>query len=322
MATAAGSAASGVDAQVVASHGRRFLVETQTGELVSCFARGRLGSIVCGDRVRVARNDGGDGMIEALRPRNSLVFRSDRKREKAIAANVSQAVVVLASTPPPNPEFLDRCLAAIEHAGIRALLLQNKMDLDPQRTLQRTLLARYGALGYAIRSLCAHASVEPLRSELQARASVLIGQSGVGKSTIVNALLPLAGARTGAISRSESGRHTTTHTRLYRLGTDTTLIDSPGMHQFGLQHIAPTQLAACFIEFQPLAGQCRFNDCRHAGEPGCAVREAVARGQIAAARMRSYERILASLEPPLGARSTAGRAEPARHRHHCDDDEP
>jgi ribosome biogenesis GTPase len=321
MPTAAASAASGVDAQIVASHGRRFLAETQAGELVACYARSRLGAIVCGDRVRVARN-GGEGVIEAVHPRSSLIYRSDRKREKAIAANVSQAVVVLASTPPPNAEFVDRCLAAIEHAGIRALLLQNKIDLDPQRALQRTLLTRYGALGYSIRSLCAHAAVDPLRPELRAQASVLIGQSGVGKSTIVNALLPFAGARTGATSRSEAGRHTTTHARLYRLGADTTLIDSPGMQQFGLQHIAPAELAACFVEFRPLLGQCRFSDCRHAGEPGCAVREAVSQGRIAAERMRSYERILDSLEPPRGARSATGRAEPARHRHQCDDDEP
>ncbi|MPZ42594.1 MAG: ribosome small subunit-dependent GTPase A [Betaproteobacteria bacterium] len=322
MSTAAATAVSDVDAQIVASHGQRLLVETQAGDVVSCFARSRLGTIVCGDRVRIARTGSSEGMIEAVHARSSLIYRSDRKREKAIAANVSQAVVVLANTPRPNAEFIDRCLAAIEHAGVKALLLQNKIDLDPQRALQRMLLARYGALGYPIRELCAHAAVEPLTSALQAQASLLIGQSGVGKSTIVNALLPFAGARTGEMSRSEAGRHTTTHARLYRLGADTTLIDSPGMHQFGLQHIAPAELAACFIEFRPLAGQCRFNDCRHADEPGCALHEAVRQGEIAPERMRSYERILNSLEPPLGARSGAGRAEPARHRHQRDDDEP
>jgi ribosome biogenesis GTPase len=322
MSTAAASVAPGVDAQIVASHGRRFVVETRTGDLVSCFTRSRLQTIVCGDRVRIARSGSREGMIESVHPRSSLIYRSDRKREKAIAANVSQAVVVLASTPPPNPEFIDRCLAAIEHAGIRALLVQNKIDLDSQRALRRTLLARYRALGYPICELCAHAAVDPLTSELRAQASLLIGQSGVGKSTIVNALLPFAGARTNEISRSEAGRHTTTHARLYRLGADTTLIDSPGMHQFGLQHIAPAELAACFIEFRPLIGQCRFNDCRHAAEPGCALREAVCQGRIAPERMRSYERILNSLEPPLGARSATGRADPARHRHQCDDDQP
>ena len=322
MSRAAATAACEMDAQIVASHGQRFLVETQAGDIVSCFARSRLETIVCGDRVRIARNGAGEGVIEALHPRSSLIFRSDRKREKAIAANVSQAVVVVANTPRPNAEFIDRCLAAIEHAGVKALLLQNKIDLDPQRDLQRTLLARYGALGYPIRELCAHAAIDPLAPALQAQASLLIGPSGVGKSTIVNALLPLAGARTGAISRSEAGRHTTTHARLYRLGADTTLIDSPGMHQFGLQHIAPAELAACFVEFRPLAGQCRFSDCRHAGEPGCALHEAMRQGQIAAERMRSYARILSSLEPPLGARSATGRAEPARYRHQRDDDEP
>jgi ribosome biogenesis GTPase len=311
-----------MDGQVVASHGQRFLVETHPGEVVSCFARSRLGTIVCGDHVRIVRDGNDEGVVEAVHPRASLIYRSDRKREKAIAANVSQAVVVLANAPPPNAELIDRCLAAIEHAGIKALLLQNKIDLDPQRALRRMLLARYGALGYPTVELCAHAAVEPLRAALQSETSLLIGQSGVGKSTIVNALLPLAGARTGDMSRSETGRHTTTHARLYRLGQDTVLIDSPGMHQFGLQHIAPAELAACFVEFRPLAGQCRFNDCRHGDEPGCAVREAVRQGVIAPERMHSYERILRSLEPPIGTRSAASRTEPARHRHQRDDEEP
>jgi ribosome biogenesis GTPase len=320
MPAATASAAPEGDGQVIASHGQRFLVETQGGDIVSCFARSRLGTIVCGDLVRVVHAGADDGVIEAVHTRTSLIYRSDRKREKAIAANVSQAVVVVAKTPRPNAEFIDRCLAAIEHAGVKALLVQNKIDLDPERALRRMLLARYGELGYPIRELSAHATVEPLTSALQGQSSLLIGQSGVGKSTIVNALLPSAGARTAEVSRSEAGRHTTTHARLYRLSTDTVLIDSPGMHQFGLQHIAPAELGQCFVEFRPLAGQCRFNDCRHTDEPGCAVREAVREGQIAAERMRSYDRILRSLEPAMRSRSTAGRTEPARHRHQCDDE--
>ncbi len=316
------SAALRVDGQVVASHGQRLLVETQGGDIVSCFARSRLGTIVCGDRVRIVRGGRDDGVIEAVHSRTSLIYRSDRKREKAIAANVSQAVVVVAKTPQPNAEFIDRCLAAIEHAGVKALLVQNKVDLDPQRTLRCMLLARYGELGYPVCELCAHATVEPLTSALQAQSSLLIGQSGVGKSTIVNALLPLAGARTAEVSRSEAGRHTTTHARLYRLSADTALIDSPGMHQFGLQHIAPAELAACFVEFRPVAGQCRFNDCRHVDEPGCAVREAVLQGHIAPERMRSYDSILRSLEPAIRPRSTASRAEPARQRYQRDDEQP
>src|SRR5688572_16637868 len=161
MPAATASAAPEGDGQVIASHGQRFLVETQGGDIVSCFARSRLGTIVCGDLVRVVHAGADDGVIEAVHTRTSLIYRSDRKREKAIAANVSQAVVVVAKTPRPNAEFIDRCLAAIEHAGVKALLVQNKIDLDPERALRRMLLARYGELGYPIRELSAHATVEP-----------------------------------------------------------------------------------------------------------------------------------------------------------------
>ena len=149
---------------------------------------------------------------------------------------------------------------------------------------------------------------------------VLIGgATGVGKSTIVNALLPGASARTASVSRAETGRHTTTHARLYRLDAASTLIDSPGMQQFGVQHIAPAELAACFVEFRPLLGQCRFNDCRHTDEPGCALAEALRRGHISAQRMDGYRRILRALS---AARSSARRTEPARNREQEDDEEP
>jgi ribosome biogenesis GTPase len=310
------------DAQVIASHGQRFRVQTQDGTIVSCFARSRLGPIVCGDRVSLIANVAEECVIEAVHPRISLIYRSDRKREKPIAANVTQAIVVLAPAPQPGVEFIDHCLAAIEHAGVKALLLLNKIDLDPQQALQDSLLDRYGKLGYPVLGLCAQASVEPLVASLRGEASVLIGQSGVGKSTIVNALLPCAAARTGAVSRSDAGRHTTTHARLYRLSADTSLIDSPGMHRFGVQHIGVEALAACFVEFRRFLDECRFNDCRHVDEPDCAVRAAVSDGKIAPERMRSYQSMLRSLQEPREMRSSTGRSEPARYREEQDDEQP
>jgi ribosome biogenesis GTPase len=258
-------------------------------------------------------------VIEAVLPRTSLVYRSDGRREKPIAANVTQAIVVVATTPRPSADFIDRCLAALEHAGVNPVLAQNKIDLDTQGTLRSELLARYQALGYPLCELCAHTSCEPLRPTLAAQASVLVGQSGVGKSTIVNALLPRASARTAGVSRAETGRHTTTHTRLYRLDADSTLIDSPGMQQFGVQHIAPAELAACFVEFRPFLGECRFNDCRHTDEPGCALAEALRRGHISAQRMEGYRRILRALS---AAPSNARRTEPGRNREQEDDEQP
>ena len=319
MPAVAAFAAKGLDARVIARHGQHCRVRTCSGNILTCLARSRLDPIVCGDRVRVTPSSTSEGVIEAVLPRSSLIYRCDRRREKAIAANVSQAIVVLATAPWPNSEFVDRCLVAVEYAGVKIVLVQNKIDLDSDRTLHTALLARYGALGYRMCELCAHHDVDTLRTELRAETSLLIGQSGVGKSTIVNALLPDAQARTGEVSRSQTGRHTTTHAQLYRIGEDATLIDSPGMHQFGLQHIAPADLAACFVEFRPLLGGCRFNDCRHAGEPGCALHDALRQGRIQRSRMRSYARILSSL---LQSHSASGRAEPARHRHQKDDEQP
>lgn len=307
------------DALVVASHGRRFLVEAEDGALLSCFARTRTGPIVCGDRVRIALLRPGEAVIEAVHARSSLVYRSDGKREKPIAANVTQAVVVVATVPRPSAEFIDRCLVALEHAGVKPLLVQNKIDLDPDRVLQQELLAGYRALGYPVCELCAHVSVAPLRPALAGEASLLMGQSGVGKSTIVNALLPEAAARTASVSRLETGRHTTTHARLYRLDAQSLIIDSPGMHQFGVHHIPPRELAACFVEFRPFLGHCRFSDCRHVDEPGCALADALARGELSAQRMQSYWSILGT----LGAmRSSARRAEPGGDREQEDDEEP
>jgi ribosome biogenesis GTPase len=280
---------------VVASFGRQFTVELENGSLIACVTRGKRTDIACGDRVAVAMTAPDQGVIESTAPRASLFYRSDIQREKLIAANVTQIVIVLAASPPFHAELLDRCLAAAEEAGIPALLALNKMDL-PAAAPALQSLERYRMLGYDVLPLAAKIDIAPLRARLAGHTSVLVGQSGMGKSTIINRLLPDAAARVGELSIAlGGGRHTTTHARLYHLDAASHIIDSPGLQEFGLVHVAPEDLAHAFIEFRQHLGQCKFNDCRHLTEPGCAITAAVERGEINAQRVESYRKLVLQL---------------------------
>ncbi len=280
---------------VVAAFGRSYLVTLDEGETITCFPRGKRSEIACGDRVLVAPTAPGQGVIEAADPRSSLFYRADRHRQKLIAANVTQVVVVLAASPSYHEELLNRCLVAAEHAGIGALIVLNKSDLDAAaRALQSLQL--YAGLGYGVLPLEARRDVTALRHRLEGHASALVGQSGMGKSTIINALLPGAGAATAEISVAlDSGRHTTTHARLYRLDACSSVIDSPGMQEFGLHHLSVQDVDHAFVEFRPFLGQCRFANCRHQGEPGCALDGAVLSGAVSARRLEMYRRIAPAL---------------------------
>ena len=280
---------------VVASFGRQFTVELEDGVLIACVTRGKRTDIACGDCVAVAMTAPDQGVIESTAPRVSLFYRSDIQREKLIAANVTQIVIVLASSPPFHAELLDRCLAAAEEAGIPALLALNKMDL-PAAAQALQSLERYRALGYDVLPLAAKIDIAPLRARLAGHTSVLVGQSGMGKSTIINRLLPDAAARVGELSVAlGGGRHTTTHARLYHLDAASHIIDSPGLQEFGLVHVAPEDLAHAFIELRQHLGQCKFNDCKHLTEPGCAITAAVERGEIDAQRVASYRKLVMQL---------------------------
>ena len=280
---------------VVASFGRQFTVELADGALTACVTRGKRTDIACGDRVTIAMTAPDQGVIETIAPRASLFYRSDIQREKLIAANVTQIVIVLAASPPFHAELLDRCLAAAEEAGIPALLALNKMDL-PAAPQALQGLECYRALGYPVLPLAAKIDIAPLRARLAGHTSVLVGQSGMGKSTIINRLLPDAAARVGELSVAlGGGRHTTTHARLYHLDAASHIIDSPGLQEFGLVHVAAEHLAHAFIEFRPHLGGCKFNDCKHLTEPGCAITAAAARGDIAAQRVESYRKLVMQL---------------------------
>lgn len=283
-----------IEGQIVAAYGRQFLVESAKGDTVPCVTRGKKGGAACGDRVVIQMTSPNQGVIDSIAPRQSLLFRSDAFREKLIAANVTQIVVVLAAAPSFYEELLSRCLIAAEATGIKALIVLNKCDLVRESAETRARLTLYSDLGYPLQPLTATQDIAPLRPWLQDETSVLVGQSGMGKSSIINALLPDIQARTQEISTAlNSGRHTTTHAQLYHLDKTSHIIDSPGLQEFGLHHLSRGELEHAFVEFRPCFGQCRFNDCKHSLEPGCAVLEAVAQGKISPRRLAAYRKMLA-----------------------------
>jgi len=286
-------------ARIVAAYGRRFVAETLEpsgagAERIDCVTRGKRGGVACGDWVDVAPAGDG-GVIERVLERASLLYRADAVQEKLIAANVTQALVMVATWPGWDEDLLVRCLVAAEHAGVQVRLLLNKVDLAERRAGARQALAVFeGACEITeISTLNGADAVRPL---LTGHTSVLVGPSGVGKSSLVNALVADAGAATGQVSVAlDSGRHTTTHARLYHLDARSALIDSPGMQVFGLHAIPPERLDEQFPEFRPYLGKCRFRDCRHMGEPDCAVFAAAERGDLPAVRLAHYKAIRQTL---------------------------
>lgn len=278
---------------IIAAHGRQYRVELDGGETLACFTRGKKSEVACGDRVRVRRSGDGQGVIEAIEPRRSLLYRSNASREKLIAANVTQIIVVVAVEPSFSDELVTRCLVAAESQELRTLIVLNKCDLTDRLPAAKAALAPFARIGYPLLTLSAHADVAPLRPFLHGQASVLLGQSGMGKSTLINALLPEAQTATREISTAlDTGKHTTTHATLYRLDAQSALIDSPGLQAFGLRHLRPETIERVFPEFRPLLGQCRFHNCRHEREPDCAIRAALDRNEISHRRHAAFRKIL------------------------------
>ncbi len=280
--------------RVVAAHGRRFLIETGEG-IVECVTRGRKSDIVCGDQVSFNITDADHGVIEHVASRKNLLYRSDDFRSKLIAANLDLAVVVVAAVPYFREELLIRCLVACESANIPVLIALNKSDL-PETAALAQHLEIYAQLGYPQITVSARGDLAELQAHLNGKTSVLVGASGVGKSTLLNKLAPEANAATGEISLAlDAGKHTTTNARLFHLPEGGDLIDSPGMQEFGLQHLTPAALMEAFPEIRARAGQCRFYNCRHLKEPGCAVLAAVQAGDMLPNRMRVYQSLIGQL---------------------------
>jgi len=288
---------------VVAAHGRHAIVETPDGQRLLCHPRGKRSEVVVGDRVRW-QAAGDEGVIEGVEPRRNLLYRQDEWRTKAFAANLDQVLVLVAAEPAFSESQLARALIAAGAAGIAALIGLNKVDLV-QAEAARTRLAPYRAMGVPLIELSAkthpQATRQALDAVLQGRTTLILGPSGAGKSTLVNLLVPSARAQVGELSLAlASGRHTTTATTWYWLSEDrrSAVLDSPGFQEFGLQHIAPGQLAALMPDLAAELGHCRFHDCTHRQEPQCGLRAAVENGRIAPSRWRVYQELFEEQSRP------------------------
>ena len=286
---------------MIAAFRRHYTVALDGGGELDCVQKGRSLQLACGDRVALHRVAGG-GAIDAVEPRTSLFYRSDAFKEKLIAANVTQVIGVVAPDVAIDEHLLNRWIIGAEAERCRFVLVANKSDLAGFAALEARL-APYAAMGYAVVPLSAKHDARSLAPWLTRQHSVLIGQSGMGKSTLLNAMAPAAAARTDTVSAAlQAGRHTTSSSTLYPLDADAWLVDSPGMSVFGLAHYPPEVIEQAFVELRGLAAQCRFRDCRHDREPDCAVQAAVRAGTVAPQRVELLRTLVAE---SLAARDPA-----------------
>jgi ribosome biogenesis GTPase len=299
---------------VIRNYGQTLDVEDHAGTVRRCTVRRKIDTLVCGDKVYWLPSGDNEGVIVALQPRRTLLVRPDSKGAlKPVAANVDQLLVVIAPRKADDLRYtsdkellaetslIDRYLVAAELSRIQAVIVINKIDLFDPRTLARVRLYMdiYEDIGYEVlyTSTKRPAGTDELTKVFAGHVNVFCGPSGVGKSSLVKSMLPDQDIRIGEVSAaSGAGRHTTTLTALYHLACGGALIDSPGVRDFGLWHVGAAQIAQGFAEFQDYAAKCRFGNCAHINEPGCAVQEAVHAGEISGARLTSYRRIVASLQ--------------------------
>lgn len=290
---------------VLANYGKNLEIEDATGKQILCRKRQHLGIVVPGDRVIWQMDlEDNTGVVLTVQPRTSLLSRPDaRGAVHAVAANVDQIFIVIAPTPAPNQTTIDRYLIAAETENIQPIIVLNKEDLlanDPQREHILNLVGQYKKIGLTILTLSAtkkqHLSL--LHAQLANKISVFVGQSGVGKSSLIAEILQQPLIRTGELSSSsQQGQHTTTTARLYHLDAQPgSVIDSPGIREFPLWPLDPSTLAYGFIEFRPFLQDCKYRNCLHTIEPGCALLKATANGSISNARLLSYQKILATMK--------------------------
>ncbi len=288
-------------ARVVGVHGRHSVIETADGTRMLAHGRGKKSDVIVGDRVRW-QVSGDEAVIESFEPRTSLLKRQDEWRSKNFAANIDLLLIMVATDPPYSESQLSRALIAAEDGRIAVKIVLNKIDL-PEAVAARERLAPYRKMGYDVLEVAVKtdptgtkALLEPL---LDGKTTLVLGPSGMGKSTLVNLLVPHADAQVGEISKAlKSGKHTTTTTTWYWLddARRSALIDSPGFQEFGIHHIQSAELGSLMLDYGMYLGDCKFANCTHRHEPACGVRAAIARGDISPSRERIYEELMGELE--------------------------
>jgi ribosome biogenesis GTPase len=281
---------------IVAAHGRHYLADAD-GSMLQCVTRGKKTNVAVGDIVHLKRTSENQAVIEKIEERKTLLYRSDQYKSKLLAANVTRLFIVVATEPGFADDLVSRALVACEAAGVEAHLILNKTDVEPQLARARERVKAYTNLGYPLHEMSAKAHPEEavaiLRPLLAGQSSIFIGQSGMGKSSLVNLLVPDADAAVREISEAlDTGKHTTTFTRLYKLPGGGSLIDSPGFQEFGLYHLTEGMLERAFVEFAPLLGGCKYYNCHHLAEPQCAIIGAVEDGKIARMRHDLYKQLV------------------------------
>ncbi|GAC1319612.1 MAG: ribosome small subunit-dependent GTPase A [Collimonas sp.] len=293
---------------VIAAHGRHYLVQGKIGEeslKLQCVTRGKKSDVAVGDRVQLKLTSPNQGVIEAIDERHSLLYRSDQYKSKLLAANVTQLFIVVATEPGFADDLISRALVAAEAAGVTAHIVLNKTDIVESLAKTRQRLQLYASLGYPVHEVSARAFPEQtcatLAPLLAGQSTILIGQSGMGKSSLINLIMPGADIAVREISAAlDTGKHTTTFTRLYEMdaadtslgGNPANIIDSPGFQEFGLYQLSEGMLERAFSEFSPYLGKCKFYNCHHLTEPSCAVLEAVKENKISPMRHQLYVQLL------------------------------
>lgn len=295
---------------VISRYGQHADIEDNDGKILLCDIRRTIKSLICGDKIlwrrakttETASQNVRQGVIEAVQKRDSILTRPDfYDGVKPIAANINQIVIVSAILPDFTPNIIDRYLIAAEDVEISPVILLNKIDLmDEQIQSQIEKFQQiYQSIGYSFHfaSNETEQGIDNLEQLLTDNISIFVGQSGVGKSSLTNTLLPDSNISTKMVSEnSRLGQHTTTVARLYHFPKGGQLIDSPGIREFGLWHLEPERVTWCFKEFREYLGSCKFRDCKHKTDPGCAIREAVEQGHIHRERFDSYHRIIQSMQ--------------------------
>lgn len=295
---AAGGHSPPVPGLVLSHLGQGLLIEAEDGEVWLCHTRRQLGAVAAGDRVEWCAVAPGQGRVERVLPRKSALTRpAHGGRVRVVAANLDQLVIIVAPEPEPDWLLVDQYLAASEHRGLGVMIVVNKIDQGKTLAFEATL-AGYEAIGYPNVKVSALSGdgLEGLRQALEGKSSLLSGQSGVGKSSLTNALLPGKNVRTRELSeKAQLGRHTTTAAMLYHLPSGGDLIDSPGVAVFGLAEMDLHDLAWGFREFRPHLADCQFNDCRHLGDLGCAIQREIDRGTILPERYQRFIKLLGKM---------------------------